>query len=101
MSNLKQIKVNVKQEDYELIKQNAMRNNISLAELIRQQLKLSNNLKSSKNPVSYFAKRDPQLLYELNKISKTLNQIATAIETDVEINSLLLLKIYTKVMRLK
>jgi hypothetical protein len=101
MSNLKQIKVNVKQEDYELIKQNAMRSNISLAEFIRQQLKISIDLKSSRNPVGYFRKRDPQLLYELNQISKALNQIATAIESNIEINSFLLLQIYTKVMRLK
>ena len=101
MSNLKQIKVNVKQEDYELIKQNAMRSNVSLAEFIRQQLKVSDDLKGSRSPVSYFAKRDPQLLYELNQISKALNQIATAIENNIEINSLLLLKIYTKMMRLK
>jgi len=101
MSNLKQIKVSLKPEDYEVIKQKAMKKNISLAEFIRQKLQVSIDFRSASNPITYYRKRDPQLLFQLNQISKELNKIANGIEKNIEINSFLLLQIYTKVMRLK
>ena len=79
----KQVKVNLTEEHYSELQEEALNNGMSIANLIRHRLGIdlkstpksfqrSRKVRSDKKPV---VKADPQLLYHLAKIGNNLNQI--------------------------
>lgn len=80
----KQVKVNLTEEHYEQLQNEALNNDTSIAQLIRDKLGIdlketpksfqrSRKVRSDKKEI---VKADPQLLYHLSKIGTNLNQIS-------------------------
>ena len=80
----KQVKINLTPSHYSELEMEALNNNKSIAQLIRDKLGIdlkstprtfqrSRKVRSDKKPV---VKADPQLLYHLSKIGTNLNQIS-------------------------
>ena len=98
----KQVKVNLTEEHYSELQEEALNNGMSIANLIRHRLGIdlqstpkslqrSRKVRSDKKPV---VKADPQLLYHLAKIGTNLNQISkhlnsTRVVDSIVINSLI------------
>ena len=74
-SNNKQIKINVSIEDYEKIKHNAIEDEVSMAEYIRQQLNIEFTAKRQRN----LNIEHKQIIFHLLKIGTNINQIAKAL----------------------
>lgn len=82
--NYKQVKINLTQEHYQELQDEALSNNKSIAQLVRDKLGIdlkttpksfqrSRKVRSDKKEI---VKADPQLLYHLSKIGTNLNQIS-------------------------
>ncbi len=100
--NYKQVKINLTQEHYQELQEEALSNEMSIANLIRHRLGIdlkstpksfqrSRKVRSDKKPVT---KADPQLLYHLAKIGNNLNQVSkhlnkTKVIDSVVINSII------------
>ena len=100
--NYKQVKINLTQEHYQELQEEALGNGMSIAQLVRHKigidlkatpkaLQRSRKVRSDKKPV---VKADPQLLYHLAKIGTNLNQISKHLNSNnavdrVVINSII------------
>lgn len=82
--NYKQVKINLTHEHYQELQDEALSNDKSIAQLIRDKLGIdlkdtprslqrSRKVRSDKREVT---RADPQLLYHLSKIGANLNQIS-------------------------
>lgn len=82
--NYKQVKINLTHEHYQELQDEALSNDKSIAQLIRDKLGIdlkttpksfqrSRKVRSDKKEI---LKADPQLLYHLSKIGTNLNQIS-------------------------
>ena len=82
--NYKQVKINLTQEHYQELQEEALGNGMSIAQLVRHKLGIdlktaprsfqrSRKVRSDKREVT---RADPQLLYHLSKIGANLNQIS-------------------------
>jgi len=98
---LKQVKVYFQEADFLKLKDEAVSENLSMAELIRQKvnLKIDNPPAPKSEPKKYEAV-DPKLLYELKKIGNNINQIAKKLHSKNELEVVMLRQIYNKVMSL-
>jgi hypothetical protein len=77
MSEYKQIKVNLKHDDYEKIVAEAEALNVSNAEYIRRKiLNTSYDKAPSRRRKKKCKKYDAKFLYEINRVGNNLNQIA-------------------------
>ena len=100
--NYQQVKINLTQEHYQELQEEALGNGMSIAQLVRHKIGIdlkatprsfqrSRKVRSDKKPV---VKADPQLLYHLAKIGNNLNQITkhlnkTKVIDSVVINSII------------
>ena len=100
--NYKQVKINLTQEHYQELQEEALSNEMSIANLIRHRLGIdlkstpksfqrSRKVRSDKKEI---LKADPQLLYHLSKIGTNLNQISKHLNSNnavdrVVINSII------------
>ena len=82
--NYQQVKINLTQEHYQELQEEALGNGMSIAQLVRHKIGIdlkstprsfqrSRKVRSDKKPVT---KADPQLLYHLAKIGNNLNQVS-------------------------
>ena len=82
--NYKQVKINLTQEHYQELQEEALGNGMSIAQLVRHKLGIDlkttpkalqrpRKVRSDKREVT---RADPQLLYHLSKIGANLNQIS-------------------------
>ncbi len=94
----KQVKVNLTEEHYKELEEEALSNDTSIAQLIRDKLGIdlkdtprsfqrSRKVRSDKKPV---VKADPQLLYHLAKIGNNLNQITKHLNKTKVIDSVVI-----------
>jgi len=98
---LKQVKVNFTLDDYTNLSALSKAENISIAQFIRNKLKVKiDNAPSKKTTVTY-KKTNPKLLYQLNKIGNNLNQIAKKLNSKNQYDSRAIFEIYNQVMSLK
>ena len=100
--NYQQVKINLTQEHYQELQEEALGNGMSIAQLVRHKIGIdlkstprsfqrSRKVRSDKKPV---VKADPQLLYHLAKIGTNLNQISKHLNSNnavdrVVINSII------------
>lgn len=96
--NYKQVKINLTQEHYQELQEEALGNGMSIAQLVRHKvgidlkdtpkaLQRSRKVRSDKKPV---VKADPQLLYHLAKIGNNLNQITKHLNETKVIDSVVI-----------
>ena len=96
--NYKQVKINLTQEHYQELQEEALGNGMSIAQLVRHKLGIdlkdtprsfqrSRKVRSDKQPV---VKADPQLLYHLAKIGTNLNQISKHLNKTKVIDSVVI-----------
>jgi len=96
--NYKQVKINLTHEHYQELQEEALSNEMSIANLIRHRLGIdlkttpksfqrSRKVRSDKKPV---VKADPQLLYHLAKIGNNLNQITKHLNTTKVVDSVVI-----------
>ena len=82
--NYQQVKINLTQEHYQELQEEALGNGMSIAQLVRHKIGIdlkatprsfqrSRKVRSDKKEI---LKADPQLLYHLSKIGTNLNQIS-------------------------
>ena len=94
----KQVKINLTPEHYSELDTEALNNNKSIAQLIRDKLGIdlkstprsfqrSRKVRSDKKPV---VKADPQLLYHLAKIGTNLNQISKHLNSNNAVDRVVL-----------
>lgn len=94
----KQVKVNLTEEHYQELQEEALSNGMSIANLIRHRLGIdlqstpkalqrSRKVRSDKKEV---VKADPQLLYHLAKIGNNLNQITKHLNTTKVVDSVVI-----------
>ena len=94
----KQVKINLTPSHYSELETEALNNNKSIAQLIRDKLGIdlkstprsfqrSRKVRSDKKPV---VKADPQLLYHLAKIGNNLNQITKHLNKTKVIDSVVI-----------
>ena len=94
----KQVKVNLTEEHYSELQEEALNNGMSIANLIRHRLGIdlqstpkslqrSRKVRSDKKPV---VKADPQLLYHLAKIGTNLNQISKHLNSTRVVDSIVI-----------
>jgi len=104
MPKYKQVKINLKEEDYERLVEVAKRDNVTLAEFFRLSvdINIDNNLKIKKLKSKIFYKQtNPHLLYEVHKIGLDIHQVAKHLNSskdDLKLQTLY--SIYEKVMSL-
>lgn len=89
----KQIKTNLKPEEYEKIKQIAQENNLTLSSYVRKILNMENELDNKKD----IDIEKLKLIYELNKIGNNLNQIAKR----VNINKIIDFKVFEQLEKIE
>ena len=94
---MKQIKINLKEDDYRKLSNMAESEGITMAELIRRQFNFS--LESTLT-TKVHQSIDPALLFELKKVSDSLNKIAENMSNNIEVNSSILYEINRHVMRI-
>ena len=96
--NYKQVKINLTPSHYSELDTEALNNNKSIAQLIRDKLGIdlkttpkalqrSRKVRSDKKPV---VKADPQLLYHLAKIGTNLNQISKHLNSGNVVDSIVI-----------
>lgn len=96
--NYKQVKINLTHDHYSELQEEALNNNKSIAQLIRDKLGIdlkdtpkalqrSRKVRSDKKPV---VKADPQLLYHLSKIGNNLNQITKHLNSTRVVDSVVI-----------
>jgi hypothetical protein len=85
MSKSKQIKINLKEEDYSRIKEEANLSNLTMAAFIRKSTG-SKNLVNKKEHSPDFK----LLIYQVNKIGNNINQITKVIHADKMANKKML-----------
>ena len=96
--NYKQVKINLTQEHYQELQEEALGNGMSIAQLVRHKIGIdlkstprsfqrSRKVRSDKKPVT---KADPQLLYHLAKIGNNLNQITKHLNKTKVIDSVVI-----------
>lgn len=96
--NYQQVKINLTQEHYSDLQDEALNNGMSIAQLVRHKLGIdlkdtpkalqrSRKVRSDKKPV---VKADPQLLYHLAKIGNNLNQITKHLNKTKVIDSVVI-----------
>ncbi len=94
----KQVKINLTQEHYLVLQEEALNNGMSIAQLVRHKVGIdlkdtprsfqrSRKVRSDKKPV---VKADPQLLYHLAKIGNNLNQITKHLNKTKVIDSVVI-----------
>ena len=104
MPKYKQVKINLKEEDYERLVEVAKRDNVTLAEFFRLSVNINidNNPKAKKLKSKIFYKKiNPDLVYEVHKIALDIHQIAKYLNSskdDLKLQALY--SIYEKVMSL-
>jgi len=94
---MKQIKVNLQKSDYNKLSDMAASEGITMAELIRRQFDFS--LESTLT-TKVHQSIDPALLFELKKVSDSLNKVAENMSNNIEVNSSILYEINRHVMRI-
>lgn len=96
--NYKQVKINLTEEHYQELQDEALSNDTSIAKLIRDKLGIdlkstpkalqrNRKVRSDKKPV---VKADPQLLYHLAKIGNNLNQISKHLNSNNAVDRVVL-----------
>ena len=104
MAKYKQVKINLKEEDYERLVEVAKRDNVTLAEFFRLSvdINIDNTPKIKKLKSKIFYKQtNPNLIYEVHKIGLDIHQIAKHLNSskdDLKLQTLY--AIYEKVMSL-
>ncbi|WP_457747454.1 hypothetical protein [Sulfurimonas sp.] len=94
---MKQIKINLKEDDYRKLSDMAASQGITIAELIRRKFNFSlENTLTTK----VHQRIDPDLLFELKKIADSLNKVAENMSNNIEVNSSILYEINRHVMRI-
>ena len=94
----KQVKINLTHEHYQELQDEALSNDKSIAQLIRDKLGIdlkdtpkalqrSRKVRSDKKEI---LKADPQLLYHLSKIGTNLNQISKHLNTTKVVDSIVI-----------
>ena len=97
----KQVKINLTPSHYSELDTEALNNNKSIAQLIRDKLGIdlkstprsfqrSRKVRSDKKPVT---KADPQLLYHLAKIGNNLNQVSKHLNSGNAVDTVVLTSI--------
>lgn len=82
--NYKQVKINLTQEHYSELQEEALNNGMSIAQLVRHKIgidlkatpKALQRPRKARSDKKEILKADPQLLYHLSKIGTNLNQIS-------------------------
>lgn len=96
--NYKQVKINLTQEHYQELQDEALSNDKSIAQLIRDKLGIDlkttpkalqrpRKVRSDKREVT---RADPQLLYHLSKIGTNLNQISKHLNSGNVVDSIVI-----------
>ena len=100
MSKYKQVKVNFTIDDHRKISNLAIRENKTIAQLIRS--RFASEIKNAPIPrqIAIYKQADPQLLYSLNKIGTNINQIARKLHQGQLLEKRILIKIYEEVSKL-
>ncbi len=94
----KQVKINLTEEHYKELQEEALSNDTSIAKLIRDKLGIdlkdtpkalqrSRKVRSDKKEI---VKADPQLLYHLSKIGTNLNQISKHLNSNNAVDRVVL-----------
>lgn len=99
--NLKQVKVNFSTPDYEYILAIANSENISMAQFIRDKLSVKIDNPPIKKSIVVYKKSDPKLLFLLNSIRISINEVAKKVDSKNEFGNIILFEIYKKVMSLQ
>ena len=94
----KQVKINLTQEHYQELQDEALSNGMSIAQLVRHKLgiDLKDTPKALQRPRKVrsdkkeIVKADPQLLYHLSKIGTNLNQISKHLNTTKVVDSVVI-----------
>ena len=104
MPKYKQIKINLKEEDYFKLVEVATRDNVTLAELFRRSvdINIENTPKIKKLKSKIFYKQtNPHLVYEVHKIGLDIHTIVKNLSNSKdELKLQTLYRIYEKVMSL-
>ena len=100
MSKYKQVKVNFTIDDHIKISNLAIRENKTIAQLIRSRFTFEiENTPIPKQVVTY-KQTDPKLLYEIRKIGNNINQAVKKLHRGQMLEKRILIKIYEKVSQL-
>lgn len=75
MANYKQVRINLKPEDFEIIEKESQLLGISKSEWIRQKINLKIDEPRQPQIKKETKSVDPKVLYELKKIGNNINQI--------------------------
>ena len=99
---LKQVKVNFYEEQHKILKENAILNNVTIAQFIRQELNINLDKKDIKNRYRNSAEKeltkvDEMLIYQVSKIGNNLNQIAKVLHTKKDISNVDILESLVKI----
>lgn len=100
MSKYKQVKVNFTIDDHIKISNLAIRENKTIAQLIRS--RFASEIENAPTPkqITIYKQVDPKLLYEIRKIGNNINQIARRLNQGQVLEKRVLLKIYESVSQL-
>lgn len=96
--NYQQVKINLTQEHYQELQEEALGNGMSIAQLVRLKLGIdlktaprsfqrSRKVRSDKREVT---RADPQLLYHLAKIGNNLNQVSKHLNSGNVVDSIVI-----------
>jgi len=100
MSKYKQVKVNFTIDDHIKISNLAIRENKTIAQLIRS--RFASEIKNAPIPrqIAIYKQTDPKLLYEIRKIGCNINQAVKKLHQGKLLEKRILIKIYEDVSKL-